>query len=253
MPVQKTQAIVIRSFPLGEFDKIITLYTADFGKVRAVARRLRRPKNHFGGSLELLNYGALVFFERPNKDLHTINDFDLIDAFEPIKADFDRTAYGCYLAELVDAIEPGQAADQSVFHLLRHTFETLMQIDDIALLARAFELQLLGLTGFAPQLMHCVVCTKTFRSATVHFSSCFGGLLCIECADQDAEVMPIARGSCELMKQLQKSDQSYLTRFRASDLNHRELKFVLSNFISYHTERTLKSLAFLEDLENVKH
>ena len=105
MPVQKTHAIVIRSYPLGEFDKIIIFYTADFGKVRAVARGVKRPKSRFGGSLELLNCGSLVFFERPNKDLQIVNDFDLIDAFDGIKADFDRTIYGCYLAELVDAIE----------------------------------------------------------------------------------------------------------------------------------------------------
>ena len=249
MPVQKTQAIVIRSFPLGEFDKIITFYTADFGKIRAVARRVRRPKSRFGGSLELLNYGALVFFERPNKDLHTINDFDLIDAFDGIKADFERTAYGCYLAELVDAIEPGHAVDGSVFRLLRRAFGMLTQIDDIALLSRAFELQLLGLTGYAPQLSHCAVCTNVFRESTVNFSFRFGGVLCANCVDGDARAISIARGSCELMKQLQKSDLSYLPRFRASELNHRELKFALSNFISYHTERALKSLEFIENIK----
>ena len=250
MPVQKTQAIVIRSFPLGEFDKIITFYTADFGKVRAVARSIRRPKSRFGGSLELLNLGTLVFFERPNKDLHAINDFDLIDAFDGIKADFDRTTYGCYLAELVDATEfAGQAVDQSVFHLLRYGFETLTQIGDVPLLARAFELQFLGLAGYAPQLWRCVVCAEAFHGPTVSFSSRLGGLLCANCEGQDAKVSTISRGSCELMKQLQKLDLSYLSRFRASNLNHRELKFFLSNFISYHTERTLKSLKFLEDIK----
>ncbi len=250
MPVQKTQAIVIRSFPLGEFDKIITFYTADFGKIQAVARRIRRPKSRFGGSLELLNLGTLVFFERPNKDLHAINDFDLIDAFDAIKADFDRTIYGCYLAELVNATElAGQAANQSVFHLLRYAFETLTQIDDVPLLARAFELQFLGLAGYAPQLWRCVVCMEAFRGPTMHFSSRLGGLLCANCEGQDTKARSMSCGSCELMKQLQKFDLSYLHRFRASDLNHRELQFVLSNFISYHTERTLKSLEFINNLK----
>ena len=249
MPVQKTSAIVIRFFPLGEFDKIITFYTADFGKIRAVARGVRRPKSRFGGSLELLNYGTLVFFERPNKDLQIINDFDLIDPFDGIKADFDRTTYGCYLAELVDAIESDHSMNQRIFHLLRRAFETLAQIDDIPLFARAFELQLLGLGGYAPQLSRCVSCSDAFRGSTLHFSSRLGGLLCVECAGQDANAMSIARGSCELMKQLQKSGLSRLGRLRASSLNHRELKFVLSTFISYHTERSLKSLEFIKNLD----
>ena len=70
MPTQKTQAIVIRSHPLGEVHKIIRFYTVEFGKVSAVAHGSRRLKSRFGGSLELLNYGNLVFFEYPNKDLH---------------------------------------------------------------------------------------------------------------------------------------------------------------------------------------
>ena len=248
MPVQKTDAIVIRSFPLGEFDKIITFYTADFGKVKAVARGARRPKNRFRGSLELLNYGMLVFFERPNKDLQIINDFDLIDAFDGIKADFDRTAYGCYLAELVGAIESEQSVNQQVFHLLRCAFDLLGRIDDMALLARTFEVQLLGLAGYAPQLSQCVVCAQSFHGTTLHFSSRLGGLLCAKCAHRDANAISMARGSCELMKQLQKSDLPHLTRLRASALNHRELKFALSTFISYHIERDLKSLEFIENL-----
>ena len=250
MPTQKTQAIVIRSHPLGEVHKIIRFYTVEFGKVSAVAHGSRRPKSRFGGSLELLNYGNLVFFEYPNKDLHRVDDFDLVDAFDPIKADFDRTAYGCYLAELVDATElAGQLADQSVFHLLQYALETLAQVGDIPLLARAFELQFLGLAGYAPQLSRCVACAETFHGATINFSPRLGGLLCTNCEGQDATARSISRGSCELMKQLQKFDFSYLHRFRASDLNHRELKFVLSNFISYHTERTLKSREFIDNLK----
>ena len=247
MPVQKTEAIVIRSHPLGEFDKILTFYAAEFGKIRAVGRSARRPKSRLMGSLELLNYGALVFFERPNKDLHVINDFDIINAFDGIKADFDRTAYGFYLADLVNAIEPSEAANQRVFHLLRHALEAAAKIGDIVLLARAFELQLLGLTGFSPQLTHCAACTEAISNTPkVRFSYRFGGLLCGDCAARDAQAALISRGSTELMKQLRKTDPASLDRLRASDLNHRELKFVLTNFLAYHTERTLKSLEFIE-------
>ncbi len=248
MPVQKTLAIVIRFFPLRESDKIITFYTADFGKIKAVARGVRRPKSRLAGGLELLNYGTLVFFERPNKDLQTVNDFDLISSFEGIKADFDRTTYGCYLAELIGAIESDHSVNQRIFHLLQHGFETLTHVHDIALFARAFELQLLGLAGYAPQLSHCVACAHVFHDATLHFSSRFGGLLCVGCRDRDASALSISRGSCQLMRQLQKSSLSRLGRFRASVLNHRELKFVLATFVSYCTERDLKSLKFIDSL-----
>ena len=249
MPVQKTPAIVIRIHPLGEYDRIVTFYTAHFGKVRAVGRGARRPRSRLGGSLELLNHGTLVYFERPNKDLHVINDFDVTTAFDGIKADFERTSYACYLAELVNAIEPSESVNQSVFQLLKSSFEGLAQVDDVPLFTRAFELHLLELAGFAPQLTHCVDCRKPIPNVPkAVFSSNLGGLLCADCADRDARAVTISRGSCELMKQLQKSDFDRLHRFRASTLNHRELKRVLVEFISYHTERSLKSLAFIEEV-----
>lgn len=248
MPVQKTPAIVIRFYPLRESDKIITFYTAEFGKIKAVARGVRRPKSRFGGGLELLNYGTLVFFERPNKDLQIVNDFDLISSYEGIKADFDRTTYGCYLAELIGAIESDYSVNQQIFHLLQRGFETMTHVDDIALFARTFELQLLGLAGFSPQLSHCVACTHAFQDPSLHFSSRLGGILCMRCRDRDASAISISRGSCQLMQQLQKSSLSRLGRFRASNLNHRELKFVLATFISYHIERDLKSLKFIDNV-----
>ena len=248
MSVQKTDAIVIRSYPFGEFHKIITFYTSDFGKVRAAAYGVRGPRSRFGGSLELMNHGTLVFSERPNKDLKTVRDFDLIDAFDGIKVDFDRTTYGYYLADLVNAIESEHAANRGVFRLLQHGFDGLSQADDIALLARGFELKLLDIAGFAPQLSQCIVCDCPPLGATLRFSTRLGGVLCANCTQKDSNAPPFARGSCELMKYLRKCDLVNLNRVSASTLNHRELQLVLSRFISYHTELTLKSLECIADL-----
>ncbi len=248
MPIKKTDAIVIRSYPFGEYHKIIIFYTSDFGKVQAAAYGVRGPRSRFGGSLELLNYGTLVFSERPNKDLRIVQDFDLIDAYDGIKADFDRTTYGCYLAELVNAIESEQPANQGVFRLLQHGFDGLSQVDDIALLARGFELKLLDIAGFAPQLSQCVVCASQPSGATLRFSTRLGGVLCDNCTHDDSNAPQLARGSCELMKYLRNCDLAYLNRVQASKLNHRQLQLALSRFISYHTDLTLKSLELIEDL-----
>ena len=248
MPIQKTDAIVIRSYPFGEYHKIIIFYTSDFGKVRAAAYGVRGPKSRFGGSLELLNHGTLVFSERPNKDLRIVQDFDVIDAFDGIKADFDRTTYGCYLAELVNAIESEQPANRGVFRLLQHGFDGLSQTEDIALLARGFELKLLDIAGFAPQLSRCIVCASEPAGATLRFSTRLGGILCNNCTHNDSNALQLARGSCELMKYLRKCDLAHLNRVQASKLNHHQLRLVLSRFISYHTELTLKSLELIEEL-----
>ena len=138
MAAQKTQAIVIRTFPLKEFHKIITFYTPDFGKVKAVAYGVKSPKSKLGGSLELLNHGTLIFQHRENRELQNITDFNLINGFDTIRSDFTRITYGCYFAELVDSIASEGIASPEIFDLLRTTYQFLVEANDVPLLARGF-------------------------------------------------------------------------------------------------------------------
>ena len=258
MPAQKTQAIVIRAFPLRESHKIITFYTPDFGKVKVVAYGVKSPKSKLSGSLELLNHGMLLFNYRENRDLQSLTGFDLIEGYDGIRADFTRITYGCYLAELVDAIASEGDANPEIFELLRRTYYFLADTDDVPLLVRVFEIKFLDLAGYAPQLSQCANCGSIVTPAphqnsqhptsVMLFSIRHGGLLCEKCQHKDTSAFSIAPGSCELLKTLRKSDYNKLNRIRASERNHRELKLVLGSFIQYHTERSLKSLKFIESV-----
>ena len=253
MAAQKTQAIVIRTFPLKEFHKIITFYTPDFGKVKAVAYGVKSPKSKFGGRLELLNHGTLLFQHRENRELQNITDFNLIDGFDVIRSDFTRITYGCYFAELVDSIASEGVASPEIFNLLRTTYQFLVEAADIPLLARGFEIKLIDCAGYAPELSRCLHCgSDVQRERTANFGIAFsiryGGVLCADCKNRDGAAFTIAPGSCELLKMLRKSEWQRFNRIRASDRNHQELKRVLGSFIEYHTERTLKSLRFIENV-----
>ena len=246
MPAQKTQAIVIRTFPLREFHKIITFYTPDFGKVKAVAHGVKSAKSRLGGSLELLNHGTLLFNHRENRELQSITDFSLIDGFDAIRADFTRITYGCYFAELVDVMASEGVANPEVFDLLQNTYQFLAQATDVPLLARAFELKFLDCAGYGPQLSRCAYCSAVIAGKLLAFSVRHGGVLCADCEYRDAATVSLMPGSCELLKMLRKSELGSLNRIRASERNHSELKRALGNFIEYHTERKLKSLKFIE-------
>ena len=258
MAAQKTQAIVIRTFPLQEFHKIITFYTPDFGKVKAVAYGIKSPKSRLSGSLELLNYGTLLFQHRENRELQNITDFNLLDGFDAIRSDFTRITYGCYFAELVDSSASEGIANPEIFDLLRTTYQSLVHTDDVPLLARGFEIKFLDCAGYGPELSRCVHCGSVVKRAfldennettnrlSVAFSVRYGGVLCGDCKNRDGAAFTIAPGSCELLKMLRKSEWERFNRIRASTRNHQELKRVLGSFIEYHTERTLKSLKFIE-------
>jgi len=260
MPAQKTQAIVIHTFPLQEFHKILTFYTPDFGKVKVVAYGVKSPKSRLSGSLELLNHGMLLFNHRENRELQHLTDFNLIDGFDAIRADFTRTIYGCYFAELVGAVASEGVANLEVFNLLLRTYQFLAHAKDVRLLARGFEIKLLDCVGYGPELSQCANCSSLVtpapnfeRNATpshsvLAFSVPHGGLLCMDCQHRDAAAFSMAPGSCKLLKMLRKSELSGLNRIHASTRNHHELKLALSSFIEYHTERNLKSLRFIESV-----
>ncbi len=254
MPIQKTPAIVLRAFPLREAHKIITFYTPDFGKVKAVAYGVKSPKSRLSGSLELLNHGMLFFNYRENRELQSLSNFEMIEGFDGIRTDFTRITYGCYFAELVDAMALEGDANPAIFNLLRNTYHVLTDTEDVRLLARVFEIKFLDLVGYAPQLSQCAYCDSVPENAgatTRLFSVPHGGLLCTKCQHKDITAFSMAPGSCELLKALRKSELSKLNRIRASTRNHRELKLVLSSFIQYHTERNLKSLRFIETVLDV--
>ncbi len=256
MPARKTQAIVIRTFPFREFHKIITFYTPDFGKVKAVAYGVKSAKSKLAGSLELLNHGTLLFNYHENRELQNITDFNLIDGFDTIRSDFTRLTYGCYFAELVDAIESESVSNPAVFHLLQSTYQFLVHATDIRLLARTFEIKFIDFAGYGPQLSRCAYCNSEITAEILKFSVKHGGLLCAECEHRDAAKFSMALGSCNLLKklrilQINSQTSSELNRLRASTRNHRELKQTLGNFIEYHTERNLKSLRFIEKVLDV--
>lgn len=261
MPALKTPAIVIRSFTLREANKIITFYTPEFGKVKVVAYGVKSPKSKLAGSLELLNHGMLLFNYRENRDLQSLTGFDLIEGFDGIRSDFTRITYGCYFAELVEAIAIEGDANPKIFDLLRYTYQVLADTDDAPLLARVFEIKFLELAGYAPELSQCANCgavVKAFfhkksnsvslTTPTIPFSVRHGGILCIDCHHRDTEAFSFTPGSCELLKTLRNLDLNRLSRIRASTHNHRELKLILSSFIQFHTERTLKSLKFIDSV-----
>ena len=119
--------------PFRNFIKSSPFTPPDFGKIKAVAYGVKSPKSRLGGSLELLNYGTLLFQHRENRELQNITDFNLLDGFDVMRSDFTRITYGCYFAELVDSIASEGVSNPEIFDLLRTTYQFLAHADDVPL------------------------------------------------------------------------------------------------------------------------
>ena len=269
MPLQTTSAVVIRQRPLGEHDKLVSFYTADAGKVKAVARSARRPRNRFAGTLDLLNYGELVYFERPHKDLQYVNSFDVYEIYSALKQDLVGIAHGFYIAELMDQVTPERDADPELFELFLSILRTLETTPTATFWIRAFEMKLLSLAGVAPQLDVCVRCSAELVGEHICINPLLGGVVCRDCDSRrmhvrgsvsvlretgtsrqhHSAVCSVGRGTGRLVQQPQRPHARELAKFRLSPLSARELECALGSIILYHLERPLKTLDFLETVK----
>jgi DNA repair protein RecO (recombination protein O) len=176
----KTEAVVLRSFRLGEADRVLHLYTEDRGRIGAVAKGVRRVKSRFGGRLEPLSRVKLVLHEG-RSDLCTITAADTVHAHATLRerrATIERATDACdAVLRLFDAAEPNRPA----YNLLCHELALLDADTDLATLAQAlaFRVKLLLAAGFVPELAGCAACGE--REHLGAFSAAAGGVVCPGC------------------------------------------------------------------------
>src|ERR1035437_1338461 len=121
----QTEAIVIKKTKLGEADRILTLFTPDLGKVRAVAKGVRKTKSKLTGHLEMLTHSTISLAS--GRGLDTITGSQTIDSFITLKDNLDLSSYALYVAELVDQFTADEHENQPLFLLLRDTLRRLCQ------------------------------------------------------------------------------------------------------------------------------
>ncbi|MCD5401648.1 DNA repair protein RecO [candidate division NPL-UPA2 bacterium] len=248
MPIRKTEAIVLRSRDWSKSSKIVTFYTRLFGKVRGVAKGAMRPKNKFGGSLELFSALTLIFYEKEGRGLQIVSECALKESFQEIRENLSKMAYASYLAELVDRGVKGKEEAEGLFQLLFTSFRLLKEGIESTLVARAFELHLLRILGYRPHLADCVSCRHKAEGKGLKFSPDLGGILCFRCGDNHKEAIPISLGVLSLMRQLGRMELTKLERLKVSNNLHKDLETLLRDHITFLYEGELKSVKFLKQL-----
>jgi DNA repair protein RecO (recombination protein O) len=250
MPKPRTyqiEAIILKKTKLGEADTILTLYTPDLGKIQGFAKSLRKTKSKMAGHLELLTHSQISLARGRNID--TITGAQTIDSFLPLKSDLNLSACGLYATELVNQFAADDVEDLPVFQLLLATLERLSQRDNSDLVLRYFELQLLDLVGYRPQLEQCVAGHKPLKETTNYFCPGAGGMVCADCRLTQPFSYPLSLEAQKTLRLLQNSDyESIRGMTLAPDLSH-QLEVIIRNYIRYLLERDVKSAAWLDALK----
>ncbi len=183
MPLHQSDSIILKTYPLGEADRIVAFFSRDHGKVRGVANGARRMQNRFGASLEPLAHSRIQFFEKENRDLVRIQSADLLDSPMKLFQDYDRAVCAGRIVELVDRFLPEREPQDAVFRLVRMTVIALEQGCPIEFAACYFEVWMLRLAGVFPDLFVCSTCARKLQLEDERFLA--PGLQAVICGECD--------------------------------------------------------------------
>ncbi|MFV1989454.1 MAG: DNA repair protein RecO [Acidimicrobiales bacterium] len=178
MAIYRAEGVVLRTIKLGEADKILTICTRERGKVRAVAKGVRKTQSRFGGRLEPCNHVSLQLYE--GRELDTITQAETVTTFAAVRGDLDRLGEAVTLLEAVDQLSQPNQADPRLLDMLLGALAALNE-QDSKLLVPAFLLKLLAHDGVRPELDACTVCSREDIDALTRFDAGLGGMVCESC------------------------------------------------------------------------
>lgn len=244
----QTDAVVIRKTKLAEADRILTLYTPDYGKIEAVAKGVRKPQSKMAGHLELLTYSRLNLARGRNLD--TVIGAQTIDCFINLKNDLLLTSSGLYAAELINQFAVAHIASPPLFKLFLDTLSRLSKADSPELTLRYFELHLLDMAGYRPQLQECVACREILKPVDNSFCPGAGGILCPNCKFEYPSAFALSVDALKVLRLFQRSAFEVVSRLKINPELAQELKMTLTAYIRYVLEREVKSATWLDDLRD---
>lgn len=230
------EAVVLKTIKLGEADRIVTLMTRRNGKVRAVAKGVRKTKSRFGGRLEPFTRVELMLY-RGRKDLDTITSADILTSFDAVRKDYARLTSAAALAEIVDKLTPDREVALPTYALLIGGLEALAG-DNQATIVPAFLAKLLSVCGYHPELHSCAGCGE---ARVAGFSPSLGGVVCEDCYEEDDSALRMPPERVALLSRLLSAEFGEQATAVESDA----LTTALRRYAEYRLERPLRSLQLL--------
>jgi DNA repair protein RecO (recombination protein O) len=234
MALKNDQGIVLRGYPFGEADRVVVILSPNHGKLRTVAKGVRKTKSRFGGRLEPFTHVDLVLYEGRNLD--TITQVDVIEAFPTLRGDLDRVLVAGMMVEAIDAVTQENESSLRAFLLLQRGLRTLESGPPHPDLTTAFLLGVAEVVGIAPALDHCAGCGR--RDQLGRFSFGDGGVLCER--DRTPGSVALRAGITDYLARLASSPLNELPQADPSFTN--EAVGITRRFLEYHLDRRLASL-----------
>ncbi len=242
--VYKTPAIVLRNRKLGDADKILTLYTANLGKIDAVVKGVRKTKSRMAGHVEPLTHATFMLAK--GKSIDIVTQVETTESFAALRDDLERMSRAIYASELLDKFTDPHAEHFGLYRLLLDTLRRIGSRDDVDTPVRYYEMTLLLEMGYTPELDVCVSCREKLNPGTNYWSAGAGGAVGPECRRDEAAVRPISSNAIKLLRLLLHGRFSDVARVNVDPELGVELERALGEYVRWVLERDVRSAAFID-------
>ena len=246
MAAEKATALVLRVTEFSETSSVVTLYTREFGKVRALAKGARRLKGPFESALDLLALCRIVFLAKSTDALDLLTEAKLERRFRPPGRDLASLYGAYYVAELLTELTDENDSNPELFDAADQTLIRLSRGGSVASLILHFELITLKILGHLPSLEMCVECgTRVDTAGRVAFAPLAGGVLCANCRSGQRKVVSVSTG---VIRELRQFSIETLESEREQPLERSlrgELRAVLNHYLNHLLGRRLRMHDYL--------
>ena len=240
----RTQAIILKRRDFGEADRLLTILTPDHGKIDVVAKGARKPTSHKTGHVELFTRADMLIHS--GRELGIVGQVEMVAPYLGIREDLGRGAYASYCAELLDRFTAqGDEDYHNLFELFDNTLERLCIDNDPRLAVRYYEVRLLDVVGFRPELSECVVSREAVKPEDQFFSYALGGVVSPGYAHEGSAAVPITVTTLKLLRHMQRSPYSHVKTLNITTALHNDVERIMLGYITFILERKLQSVDFI--------
>jgi DNA repair protein RecO (recombination protein O) len=247
--VYGTEAVVLRRMDLGEADRLLTLFTPTEGKLRAIAKGVRRPGSRKAGHLEPFARSRLILAR--GRELDIITQAEAVDQFPRLSSDLERLAVAAHLVELMDRFTVQEGGAEALYDLLVNALRNLDSGDDLATLTRYYELRLLDHVGFRPEFFHCVECHQGIQPQDQYFSNALGGVLCPNCGRRQENAVKVSVAALKVLRHFQRSDYQVANAAQIRTAVQSEVEALMESYLTHLLERRLNASKFLREVREL--
>ena len=241
-----TEVVVLRHTDWGEADRLLVLFSREAGKLRAIAKGARKLRSRKAGHLEPFTRVKLMLAR--GRDFWIVTQAETVDAYPALREDLLRTGYAAYTIELLDRFTYEEGENRSLYDLLTTTLERINLLPDPFPAIRFYEIRLLDLLGFRPELLRCVRCDAEIKPENQYFDALHGGVVCPRCIDRTPTARPVSVHALKILRHYQRSNFRDALKAELSPAVRRELEALLNYYLTYLLERKLNSPAFIDEV-----